>query len=168
MVSTRSRYVADSSVLIDMENGKLVEEFFLLPFDILTTDLIIEELNRKKPTGSLMIERGLIVKELSSKLMAKVPGLKSKYKGTSAPDISCFILAEELLLPLITGDGDLRKAAESAGIKIHGTLFVLDKLVDDYSLIPPQRGADSLMRIQDCGARLPEKECLLRLRRWNP
>lgn len=161
-----SRFVADSSVLIDVEHGNLIEALFQLPCEILTTDFIVNELNRKRPLGTRMIEKGLIVRDLSPQQVARIQVLISRHKGTSVPDISCYILAEELSIPLLTGDGGLRAAALHAGIRTHGTLFVRDQLVKHRTLRPPD-ASDSLKRIQECGARLPKSECAKRYRRWK-
>ncbi|MBE0467410.1 MAG: DUF3368 domain-containing protein [Candidatus Desulforudis sp.] len=66
---------------------------------------------------------------------------------------------------MLTGDKDLRTAAQDEGIVVHGTLWVLDQLVEQHAA-PPHEIAAALKRMLQKGSRLPRLECEKRLRRW--
>jgi len=67
---------------------------------------------------------------------------------------------------LLSGDGNLRKAAGREGIRLHGTLYLLDKMVK-HRVITPIEAAQALNRMQLCHSRLPEKECKKRFAAWG-
>lgn len=58
---------------------------------------------------------------------------------------------------LVTGDGALRDAAETEGIEVHGTLWIVDALVDTGTVAPPE-AARALQLMMEADRRLPEDE----------
>ena len=74
--------------------------------------------------------------------------------------------AQTLEAALVTGDGDLRKAALAAGVEVHGILWMLDEMVAGAKT-PPRHAAEMLERILKTRARLPAAECEVRLARWR-
>jgi len=67
---------------------------------------------------------------------------------------------------LLTGDAHLREAAKSEGVDVHGVLWVLDELVAQSILTPPD-AATSLQRITAAGGWLPRMESEDRIKRWR-
>jgi rRNA-processing protein FCF1 len=99
MKVSRSRLIVDTNVLIDLHSGGIVEQFFALPYEFVSPDVIIEE--SEEPDGKELERQGLIRAELSS----------------------------DGALPLLTGDRRLRNLADKHRVPVHGTLWVLDEMV---------------------------------------
>jgi len=111
---------------------------------------------------------------LSSELVEEIYQIQAalldserKYRDLSINDISAFVLAKHLGIILITSDMPLRKFAEKQNVEVHGTLWVLDKLVEEYKLIAPNHGANALIKILKSKSRLPQDECEDRILKWQ-
>ncbi len=158
------RLVVDATVWIDLHFGSLLAEAFTPRWELVSPDVILEELETVDP----QVLRALGVEEvsLSSDDYVLLQDLISRYAGPSVRDLTALVIAVRDGLSLLSGDGKLRKAAESEGVPVHGTLWVLDKLVE-LSVIKPHRAASSLDEILACGARLPQQECHRRLSKWR-
>lgn len=164
MASSPSTFVTDSNIWIDLYHGGIIEAVFKLPFKFVTTDLIYEELI--EPVGTDLISLGLEKKTLGPQLVTKMLELVQKYPRPSRVDMSGLVLSRHMNLPLLSGDGALRKAAGREGIRLHGTLFLLDNMVE-YRVVPPDEAAGALRRMLVCRSRLPEKECAKRFAGWG-
>lgn len=81
-------------------------------------------------------------------------------------DTNIWIDFKNARLPLLTGDGRLRKAAVAAEVEVFGSLWLLDYLVETKT-ISSQRAAMSLRDMLDRGARLPRHACDERFRNWG-
>ena len=81
-------------------------------------------------------------------------------------DISVLVLENHANAILLSGDGHLRMAAKKGGIACHGTLWLMDKLVEREILFP-HRAAESLQAMCDNNRWLPEEECRQRIRKWG-
>lgn len=73
--------------------------------------------------------------------------------------------AKQKGLPLLTGDGQLRKQAAKDGIEVRGALWLLDQLVE-HQIIATAHAAAALQAMLDAGARLPPAECEQRMVVW--
>ena len=56
--------------------------------------------------------------------------------------------------------------AENAGVDVHGTLWVLNEMVDS-GVLAPAKAAAGLRQMMAGDRRLPEAECRQRLREWE-
>lgn len=92
--------------------------------------------------------------------------LAAVHRRPSVNDLFAFVVARAEGAMLLTGDGALRELAESEGMAVHGTLWMLDELVR-RAVVRPEQAADGLERIIKYGRRLPERECRRRIRRWG-
>lgn len=70
------------------------------------------------------------------------------------------------LLIMITGDGALRGFAEAHRISCHGTLWLLDHMVE-RKLLPSGEGAMALKRMLERKRWLSRKECEKRIVFWE-
>ena len=77
------------------------------------------------------------------------------YPRPSLRDLTSLVVARDAGVVLLTGDGALRKAAAKEGVEVHGVLWVLDRLVGEAGLSPPE-AARSLRLMVRGGAWLPE------------
>ncbi len=67
---------------------------------------------------------------------------------------------------LLTGDEALRKAASQEGVEVHGTLWLLDAMVEGGA-ISEAEGYRSLELMRNAGRRLPKKEVSIRIAAWR-
>jgi len=159
-----SLWVVDANILIDLHVGDLLPELFRLPLALVAPDVIIEEL--QEPDGEQLERRGLHSGELSGQQVMEVAGLAAEHREVSINDLFALVLARALGATLLSGDRRLSRIAREQGVRVHGTLWVLDELVR-WEVIDPSEAAAGLERMLARGSRLPEAECQRRLKRWG-
>jgi len=164
MVDFQQEFVTDSNIWIDFYFGELIEEVFKLPFQFIAPDVIVEEL--EQPSGKSLLSLGLEKRELTAELVSQVEKLTHMYPRPSINDLFALVLAKHLKIVLLTGDGELRKAARQEGVGVHGVLWLLDKVVQ-YQVIVPNKAAEALRKMLAHGSRLPQSEIQKRLRLWR-
>ncbi|MBE0616706.1 MAG: type II toxin-antitoxin system VapC family toxin [Proteobacteria bacterium] len=155
--------VPDANVWIDLADGGLLAEAFQVGVEWLTLDLTAGEL---VSCGADLMALGLRTATLPGPQVAEMFTLRGRYPKPSLTDIGALVLAKYVGGILVTGDGDLRKAAEAEGVPLHGTLWILDELVR-LDAVAPGRAADALDRMLRQGSRFPKAECDRRLRDWR-
>jgi predicted nucleic acid-binding protein len=153
--------ISDANVIIDMQDGGLLELMFRLNETFAMPDLLYaEELEQRQPQ---LPRLGLQITSLSGECVAKAMRLKQAYAGPSINDLFALELARECNCPLLTGDKALRNAAESEGIDVRGTLWLVERLVRERIItLASARAAYERMRC--AGSRLPWAEAERRLR----
>lgn len=161
--------VQDANVLIDLELVGVFDLWFQLGIETHTTDLIRSELETGRHEQALSYfrtgqirEHGLEFEELAAvaALVAEV-GSKAGFN-----DCSVLFLARKLGAMIISSDKALRKAAEARAIEVHGTLWILDRLVEAEALAPKVAAA-KLAHLLSLERHLPKAECLTRLKQWG-
>jgi hypothetical protein len=155
--------VADANLWIDLADGGLLAEAFQIGVRWVTLDLTAREL---VSCGADLMALGLEQSGLPGSQIAEIIPARNKYPRPSFNDIAALVLARHLHGTLITGDGDLRKAAEAEGVALHGVLWVLDEMVS-RRVVTPARAADALSAMLGSGSRLPKDECDKRLAIWR-
>ena len=97
--------------------------------------------------------------------MAYADRLVTKYRhlGASTNDFVALALASQEKCPLLTGDLRLRTAGQLEGVDIHGTLWLIERMVKARTVTVRQaEGAYTKMR--EAGRRLPWDEIEKQLR----
>jgi predicted nucleic acid-binding protein len=69
-------------------------------------------------------------------------------------DHSALALAIQERCPLLTGDKDLRVAAKKEGVEVHGTLWIIEELLNQ-KIIQQNQAKDSFDAMRVKGSRLP-------------
>lgn len=156
--------VIDTSVILDFHRGELLPSLFELPYCFLAPDTIISEL--KRPPGLFVSVLGLHPYSLTGEQVLSATRLRNEHRGLSVADLHAFVLARALGLTLLTGDKLLRRLAQENNVTVHGTLWLLDKLVCQEVVTPP-RAAAALRQMLERGARLPKDPCEKRLTTWE-
>ncbi|MCJ7752188.1 MAG: hypothetical protein MUQ65_14070 [Armatimonadetes bacterium] len=156
--------VLDTNVLIDFDRGALLDALFALPLTFVAPDVLIEEL--LVPDGRQLIDRGLRLMTLTGAEVVDVMDLAARHRAPSINDLFALVLARAMGFALLTGDRVLRQVAESEGVTVHGTLWLLDEGVR-LAAITPARAVEGLERMLANGSRLPEPACQARMRRWK-
>lgn len=164
MKDSQPRYVVDANIFIDFHRGRLLAALFALPFVFLAPDVIVAELD--VPEGQRLLGYGLRSVSLSGVEVAAVAALAQRHRAPSINDLFALILARIEKATLLTGDGAVRRLAESEGIAVHGTLWLLDELVR-RGIVTPKQAARGLGQMIASGSRLPERECQQRMERWG-
>ncbi len=160
----RSICVTDTNFWIDLDTAGLLGPIFRLPFELQAPDVIIAELAR--PDAADLIRRGLRVRELDGRRVAEVAALAAVYPRPSRADLFALVLARVQAALLLTGDRHLRQAAEREGVQVHGTLWLLDELVE-RSVLAPAEAVKALLLMKEERRRLPADEVERRLLRWT-
>lgn len=157
--------VSDTSVLIDLEKGGLLEAIFTSGLTLVVPDyLYYKEL--EDSNGPYLCSLGLGVLELSPLELEAVQELKMHSKGLSTPDCFALICALRQNHKLITGDGLLRKEAKAKKVDVYGLFWLLDVL--ENAGTPLNLLHEALEKISNNPkCRLPKDEIKARLNKWS-
>lgn len=160
--------VSDTSILIDLERGGLVESAFGCGFQIAVPDLLYDK-ELDDEFGQRLQALGLSIAELSAQELQNAQTLHEARRALSLADCSALLCAARPDHILLTGDRVLRREAEDHGIAdVHGLLWLLDRIAEAERATPDQLHA-GLTRISEGDrCRLPKPEVDERLRRWGP
>ncbi len=156
--------VTDTNVWIDLRVGNLLDNVFELDARWLIPDLVGRELSTKRK--ELLVGWGLEVRSLTGEEIEAVIRLNDTYSAPSRTDMATLVVARAEEGILVTGDAALRDAADEEGIEVHGTLWVVDALVDT-EIVGPAEAARALQRMVEADRRLPEEEVNRRIHKWS-
>ena len=144
--------ISDANILIDLEDGELITQLFSLPYQFSIPDMLFyDELEQQH---SYLLDIGLQVGELNPQSMQKAEMLCQQYTQPSRYDCFALVLAQQEHCPLLTGDKNLKKAAESEQVEVHGTLWVVSGLLQ-HQLITPETARVAYQKMKAKGRRLP-------------
>jgi len=119
--------VSDTSVVIDLDRGELLDQLFRLPYDFCVPDILYKR-ELAGELGDRLRLLGLDVVELSPAEVSRATSLRREVKVLSTPDTFAFSLAEARRWTLLTGDGALRGLCNQQGIEMHGVLWIIEEL----------------------------------------
>lgn len=158
--------VSDTSVLIDLGRGNLLDGCFKLPFEFAVPDLLYRQ-ELEQFEGPELVAKGLRVEELTSEELTIAQTTRGIRPKLSLPDAFAYSLASKRGWTLLTGDGELRALAEAQGLPFSGALWVCDRLFDSQ-VIEAVVLADGLEAIANhARCRLPRHEITLRIQRYR-
>lgn len=162
--------VQDASVLIDLSAAELLEAWFSLGIETLTTSFVWREVNRRSEKERLRQhsrEQRIKVVAMPAEVLSEVVRLKMDLpRRLTLQDASVLHLAISRGAVLLTGDRNLRSAAEDRGVQVHGLLWVLEYMVTGGAL-QPEAAAKKLDLLRRLNPRLPEAECESLRRKWS-
>lgn len=152
--------ISDANILIDLEEGQLLDVIFDLPYEFSTPDIIFyEELEELHPH---LPELGLRLGSLSSESVSSLEVVITRHPQPSRNDCMALVLAKQEQCPLLTGDKALRKSAEAEGVIVKGTIWLVEQLVK-HSLISVDAAYSSYELMEQNGRRLPFADARRRL-----
>jgi predicted nucleic acid-binding protein len=157
--------ITDTGIWIDLNHGGILQEFFQLPYRIVTPDFVTQR-ELRRPSWKTLYKMGLEIVELEPDQVLELYSLKQQYSSLSAADLATLIVARNMGGILLTGDSLLRARAEDAAIPVHGILWVLDTLLR-FDLLNTKDACKSLLSMKAKGAFLPEEEVQERYQRWS-
>jgi len=160
--------VNDANILIDFCDIDFIEVLARLDFILWTSDFVISEIQQSEQRNQVLnfIATGhLLVAAFSSGEIGKIALHHSKVPALSLADCSVLFLAAQKEAILLTGDRQLRMEAEKEGIEVHGSLWILDRMVH-LKAIDMIAACRALLELMLRNPRLPKEECEDRRRRW--
>jgi predicted nucleic acid-binding protein len=144
--------ISDANILIDLEEGELIEYMFDLPYLFSMPDILfVEELEENH---EYLVDLGLRLDELSGDTVMYSMELVTKYQNASRNDCFALALATQEKCPLLTGDKALRKAAESESVVVMGTIWLVEQMVKQ-NLFDTTRARLAFDKMKRSGRRLP-------------
>lgn len=158
--------VSDTSVLIDLERGNLLDCCFKLPFEFAVPDLLYrQELDGYG--GAELVAKGLRVEELTGEELIVAQTTRGARPKLSLPDSFAYSLASKRGWTLLTGDGELRTLAQAQGLPYFGVLWVCDQIFDGKVIeaLVLAIGLEAIGTHPRC--RLPKAEITVRLARYR-
>ncbi|SRR5712691_6026665 len=157
--------VSDSSVLIDLERGGLLEAAFVCGLVMVVPDLLYEN-ELKDSNGPYLMQLGLAVTELTSDEVQLAQEVLSLRPALSPEDCFALACATRPDHTLLAGDGPLRTEAAARRITCRGLLWLLDQMLES-NRITKEVLYEGLTKIsQDRRCRLPKAEVEKRLKGW--
>jgi predicted nucleic acid-binding protein len=167
--------VKDANVFIDLESMGILDLWFQLGHETITSSYVVIELEDGGHANALASIRAGLVREevISGEEMAGDFGDllgELEESGLSVTDVSVLFLAMREKAVLLSGDKQLRKQARLRTIEVHGTLWMMDQLVATGILVGPV-AADRLETLMARTGKerryLPAGECEARIQRWR-
>lgn len=154
--------VSDTSVLIDLERGSLLEASFRLPFRFSVPDLLYER-ELKNWGGEELRRLGLCVEELDGDGVQRAVAYRQQTPALSLPDCFALALAQIRSWVLLSGDSALRQLAAVEAVECHGVLWLLDEM-RTAAVVSIKKLHDGLTAIAEHPrCRLPKSEIRRRL-----
>lgn len=144
--------ISDANILIDLEEGQLIDFMFQLPYQFTIPDILFRE--ELEAEHDHLLAKGLSLSELSGETITYAMQLISRYTKTSRNDCFALALAANESCTLLTGDRALRNAAEAESVMVRGTVWLV-KLMVRQGLISVEQAREAFERMKETGRRLP-------------
>ena len=167
---TEKIVISDTNILLDLLSQNILEDFFSLPCEICTTDLVIDEIvqpDQQKIIDSFVKSKKLEVVQFSSSEFSNITNLfVMNPNNASLTDCSVWYYAKQTNGRLLTGDSKIRKSAEKDNVKVSGILYIFDNLIE-YGILSEKEAADLLENLMKINMRLPKDECEKHILTWR-
>jgi predicted nucleic acid-binding protein len=122
--------VSDTSVLIDLERGDLLETALRSRLELVVPDVLYRQ-EIEPYSGDRWTVWGLAVIELSPMEAEHGQDYLSRDPALSVPDAFALALARDRAWTLVTGDRRLRQMAQAEVVPVHGLLWLVEQLASD-------------------------------------
>jgi predicted nucleic acid-binding protein len=158
--------VSDTSVLIDLERGGLLDAVFALPHGFAVPDVLYDR-EMQGDWGERLVRLGLRVEEVTEAGVENALRYRQQRAALSVPDSFALALAREREWLLLTGDSQLRELAAGENVECHGVLWLLD-IMEEAGMPGIQLLHDGLATVAaHPRCRLPAREITIRLERYR-
>lgn len=163
--------VSDTNIFIDLISVDLLDGFFNLPWEIHTTDMVIDEIIRSEQHEAIEQFRqngSLNIKSFDGEELLQIVKMKTERQTSNASiqDCSVWKLAKDLECALLTGDNKLRKVVQNDNIEVHGILYLFDKMLE-HEIMDNETAIDKLKSLYSINSRLPKEEIDKRITLWK-
>jgi predicted nucleic acid-binding protein len=162
--------VSDSSCLIDLRKVSLLAAFLKLPYEVLIPNTLFDDelLKFTAAEKRSLVRGGLKVVDVPGTGVLRAREIIRTTPRLSINDGFAFAVAESHEgCILVTGDGLLRTVATEQGIEVHGVLWIIDEIHRHGIEAPPTLAAALRLFAQDQTVRLPRRELLNAIRRFE-
>ena len=154
--------VNDACLLIDLIDIDLLDEFLQLELQAYITSSVLAELEDDKYEEPVMqsIKNGkLSLYRMTADDQSDLANLMQTHSSRlSEPDCSCIHLAKKINAIILTCEKLLTRTAKSLNIDVHGSLWVIEKLIAS-SIITKRTARRKLIELMSINHRLPKNEC---------
>lgn len=161
--------VTDVSVFFDLYKIEALPEFFALDLDVCTTDFVYKEIlqTEQKETFELF-ERSnkLTILTFTAEEEVEVSQFKTKWQNRSLNDKTILWKSLQLKSILLTCDGKLKKEAEYHQIEVHGSIWLVEQMVEHFIVGKP-KGILLLERLKQSNFRLPMDVIDKLIKKWK-
>ncbi len=144
--------ISDANILIDLDDGGILELSFQLPLTLQVPDVLLDE--ELGDMSERLRSLGLTTAELRPEGVSRASELNALYPRTSRMDCMALALAEQQACPLLTGDAALRAAAEHEQVEVRGTIWIVELLIE-HGLMTIAATREAYARMRELGSRLP-------------
>ena len=158
--------VSDTSVLIDLERGGLLERAFSLGYPMVVPDLLYAR-ELEAENGPYLRGLGLGVVALTAEEVEFAQQVRAECSMLSLPDCFALSCAARPDHVLVSGDLDLRHEAVARVGQVFGVLWILDQLLEKGVATKKQlfEGLTKIHAHPRC--RLPQPLIKARLKAWS-
>ena len=156
---------SDTNIWLDFNAISKTELPFRLPCTyIMYREALREEIITPAELLNDLCSLGLKGVELTIEEFFYAQNLSKKYVKLSGYDRTALAIAKLRKIPLMTGDGPLRKAAQKENVEVFGTIGLLDKLYNGAYIDESEYKLCLEGLLSHKERRLPEVELQRRLR----
>jgi len=152
--------ITDTNIFFDIISIGALPEFFSLDFEICTTVFVIDEIKRSDQRDAIEVfirAKEINVIEFTAEEIGEIYELQTSKNFKGITDKSVLWKSLQLDCPILTGDRKLRIEAEEQGVEVHGTIWVIMRLVDN-ELIDKKQGVQLLESLKTVNSSLPFEE----------
>jgi predicted nucleic acid-binding protein len=161
--------ITDTNIFFDLISVEALPEFFGMDFTICTTDFVLDEIKRIDQADlvqQFVRSKQLPVFSFTADELGEVVTIKTTRNLRRIADKSVLWKALQLCCRLLTGDKALRQEAESAGLEVNGSIWVVGKLVEK-GIISRETGCAVLERLKIINTSLPKDEMDKLINKWK-
>lgn len=158
--------VSDTSVLIDLERGGLLEAAFACGHQLVVPDYLYD-MELAPENGALLKEMGLSVVELTSEEVEFAQATQATLPALTLADCFALSCARRPQHLLVTGDKILRAQADEEDVECGGLLWLLDQMEASGTIasVSLYEGLQKIIAHPRC--RLPKHDVDVRLKKWS-
>lgn len=161
--------ITDTNILFDIISIGALPEFFSLDYEICTTVFVIQEIKQSDQKEAIEVfvqAKELSVIEFDSDEIIEIEEFITSKNFKGITDKSVLWKSVKLNCPLLTGDRKLRSEAENQGVEVHGTIWVIERLVEK-NLISLAKGVHLLVTLKQANSSLPFDEIDKLIRKYR-
>jgi len=147
--------VGDANIFMDFAATELTPALFRLDHELIVPEALFHEELASRHTHLLNL--GLQLRAMSGEQVQRAGAMMAKHRRPSSNDILALTLASDLKCPLVTGDWQLRAAANAEGVEVLGTLALVEQMIQRKLITVIEAGA-AYDAMGAAGRRLPWDE----------